>query len=114
MPTEIQGRRMPVTDPTADPLHVLQQPGDYYGPVVGFNGPSPAVFFLLPTATPTDPKWGGAPQDGLHAVCSPPHVFTEEPDGTLTIRESIGAGPNGSYYWHGYLTAGRWELNRSK
>jgi hypothetical protein len=118
MPQEMQGRRIPITKgaegDSQDPYHLVTRPGDYYGPVMGFTGDVPAVFFLLPTATPSDPRWGGAPQDGLHHVCSPPHVFTEERDGTLTIRESIGAGPGGNYYWHGYLTGGRWELTKSR
>lgn len=118
METIWQGRRIPVNpDGTAeqcDPYHLLTKPGDYYGPVMGFTANRPAVFFLLPTATPTDPKWGGAPQDGIHHVCCPPHSFIEEPDGTLTIRESIGAGPSNNYYWHGYLTNGKWELTKSK
>ena len=107
--TRTPGRRIPILDPKDDPYHRLERPGDYYGPVMGFNGDRPAVYFLLPTATPADPKWGGAAADGLHHVCSPPHAFTEQPDGTLTIRESIGAGPASGYYWHGYLTAGVWE-----
>jgi hypothetical protein len=108
-----QGRRIPVvpgaTDEQLDPYHLLTQPGDYYGPVMGFTLDRPAVFFLLPTATASDPKWGGAPQDGMHHVCCPPHSFIEEADGTLTIRESIGTS-----HWHGYLTNGRWELSKSK
>lgn len=103
----MQGRRIP-WDGT-DPLSLLKEPGDYCGPIKGYTSDNLAVYFLLPTATPADPKWGGVPQDGLHHVQSPPHVFTEEPDGTLTIRESIGAGPSGNYYWHGFLTNGWWE-----
>jgi hypothetical protein len=33
----------------------------------------------------------------------PPHVFTEQEDGSLEIRESILSGSCG---WHGYLDAG--------
>ncbi len=92
-----------------DPLEMLQAPGDYYGPVMGYNADKPGVFFLIPTATPGDPKWGGAPQDGVHGVCSPPHRFFEQPDGTLTIRNSIGCGPRDNYYWHGFLIKGVWR-----
>jgi hypothetical protein len=106
----MQGRRIHVVE-GSDPYQMVTQPGDYYGPVFGFNGDSLAVYFLLPTATPSDPKWGGGQADGLHAVCSPPHRFKEETDGSLTIRESIGCGgPAGQYYWHGYLNHGCWEL----
>ena len=111
MPVEMQGRRVTLPE-GADPYSVLKEAGDYCGPDGRSTNGIPAVWFLLPTATPTDPHWGGAPQDGLHHVQSPPHVFKEEPDGTLTIRESIGAGPSGAYYWHGYLNQGRWELTK--
>jgi hypothetical protein len=110
MPQEMKGRRVPVQD-GLDPMTACQQAGDYYGPVVGWTGSKPAVFFLLPIARDIDVHGEAR---SLHHVQSPPHVFTEEQDGTLTIRESIGAGPNGAYYWHGFLTEGRWELNKSK
>jgi hypothetical protein len=100
------GRRLPV--PT-DGHPAPEQPGDYCGPVVGFTGDLPAVFFLKPNAR--DP---GAPKRAraIQHVVSPPHVFTEEPDGTLTITASIGdtAGPSSeSDGWHGYLTKGEWR-----
>ena len=100
-----QGRRIPVTK-GLDPYRALQNAGDYYGPVMGYSGDVPAVFFLLPTAT--NPKMGGG-VDALHHVQSPPHTFTENPDDTLTISASIGAGPSGNYYWHGYLENGQWR-----
>lgn len=96
----MQGRRIPVTDPNDDPYHLVKQPGDYYGPVVGKSGDKPAVFFMPPE---------GEDEPRLHHVCSPPHKFFEQDDGTLTIRDSIGCGPNGNYYWHGFLTNGNWE-----
>ena len=99
------GHRVPVVE-GADPYTMLTQAGDYYGPVRGFSKDNPAVFFLLPIARDPGVKGGAR---ALHHVQSPPHIFTENPDGTLTIRESIGAGPTGNYYWHGYLTAGVWE-----
>ncbi len=118
MPTEMKGRRVPVVV-EVDPVSVVTEPGDYWGPVYGYTGrkkedgtlePLLVVVFLLPiardsTSLPSEAR-------SLHSVCSPPHVFIEEPDGSLTIRESIGAGR--PYYWHGYLTEGRWELNKSK
>lgn len=110
MPTEMRGRRLQLPD-GADPVAVLKDAGDYCGPDRGQRtGGIPAVWFLLPIAR--DP---GVPSEAraLHHVLSPPHVFRVEPDGSLTIRESIGAGHAG-YYWHGYLTEGRWELNKSK
>jgi len=99
------GRRLPVVDgqhPTPE------LPGDYCGPVMGWTGEKSAVFFLKPNAR--DP---GAPRraSSVQHVVSPPHVFTEEPDGTLTITASIGdtAGPGSeSDGWHGHLTKGAW------
>lgn len=104
----MQGRRLPVVTGDDPYLH-LKEAGDYYGPVMGFSGDVPAVFFLLPIARDANVP----PQArSIHHVCSPPHTFTEHPDGTLTIRASIGAGAGepGGYYWHGYLTKGVWEL----
>lgn len=102
----MHGRRIPVADPPVSPTAVLRLPGDYYGPVRGFNGDRPGVFFLLPIA---DDIPGRPEAKGLHCVCSPPHVFTEEPDGSLTITDSIGCGRSEGYYWHGYLTKGEWS-----
>ena len=108
MPVEMQGRRVPLPA-GADPYSILKEAGDYCGPVMGWSGDKPGVYFLLPIAR--DPNAHG-PARSMHHVVSPPHVFHEEPDGTLTIRESIGAGPSGAYYWHGFLNHGCWELNR--
>lgn len=97
---ELKGRRIPVTG-TDDPYWKLTQPGDYYGPVYGFSGDRPAVFYLLPVEGRV-----------LAHVCSPPHVFTEEEDGSLTIRESIlsrWGDETGDKSWHGYLTNGVWK-----
>jgi hypothetical protein len=58
------------------------------------------VSFLLPNG-----------KNGVHHCQEPPHKFTEEPDGTLTITASILAlgGPQGKdHIWHGYLTKGEW------
>jgi hypothetical protein len=86
-----------------------ENPGEYYGPVTGYAGDKPVVFYYKPNAEDAD-----APKAArrMHYVVSPPHVFTEEPDGTLTIRASLGdtAGPGSkSDGWHGYLTKGVWE-----
>lgn len=87
----------------------ITQPGDYYGPVTGYTGDLPAVFFLKPNAR--DPDAPPRARSVQH-VCSPPHRFRECPDGSLEIRESIssrlrrdetGASDDG---WHGYLDEG--------
>lgn len=86
----------------------LEQAGDYAGPVMGFSGPVPAVFFLKPNSR--DPGVPPRARSVQH-VTSPPHVFTEEPDGTLTITASISdlAGPGSeSDGYHCYLTKGEW------
>ncbi len=99
----MQGRRIPVVA-GQDPYLALKEPGDYYGPVMGFSGNVPAVFYFLPVT-------------GTKRFChvqSPPHKFTEEPDDTLTIRESILSRGycndlQQDFEWHGYLTKGIWE-----
>lgn len=100
----MNGRRIPVVQ-GQDPFLALQEPGDYYGPVMGFSGDRPAVFFFLPV--PGTKRF--------HHVQSPPHKITEEADGTLTLRDSIlGRGwcneQNQNYEWHGFLTKGEWTL----
>lgn len=102
----MKGRRLPVVD-GQHPWPEL--PGDYVGPVMGYTGDRPAVFFLKPNAR--DP---GAPARArsVQHVVSPPHTFTEEDDGTLTIAASLGdhAGPGSvSDGWHGYLERGVWR-----
>jgi len=103
MPAEIIGRRLPVVD--GKPA-VLERAGDYCGPVTGFSGPEKAtVFYLLPIARDADAPKGA--RAAFH-VCIPPHVATENPDGSLTLRESIG-----NPHWHGFLNAGhKWSLNK--
>jgi hypothetical protein len=90
-------RRIPVPE-SGDINDVIfrMEPGDYCGPIEGYSGDKPAVFFRLPELGSDDPV------GGIRHVVSPPHVFTEQPDGSLEIRESILA-ENG---WHGYLDAG--------
>lgn len=102
----MKGRRLPVVDgrPTFP-----TEPGDYCGPVSGFTGDRPCVIFLKPHARDDDTPSRGR---SVQHVTSPPHVFTEEDDGTLTIRESIGNTARDSPEsdgWHGYLTRGVWE-----
>lgn len=76
-------RRIPVPDSgDANDVIFRMEPGDYCGPLEGYTGGKPAVFFIH--------------------VASPPHVFTEQDDGSLEIRESILADTG----WHGYLDAG--------
>lgn len=93
-------RRVPVPE-SGDINEVLfdLEPGDYCGPVDGYSGGKPAVFFRLPVPA-------GHPDAGIRHVASPPHVFTEQPDGSLQIRESILAVRQGGGGWHGYLDAG--------
>lgn len=86
-----------------------ENPGEYFGPVTGYTGGKPAVFFLKPNA-----RDAGAPSRAriIQHVVSPPHVFTEEADGSLTISASIGdtAGSSAvSDGWHGYLERGVWR-----
>ena len=96
------GRRLPLgTFPT--------EPGDYMGPMMGYTGDKPAVFFLKPHARDENiPAWGRSVQ---HCT-SPPHTFHENEDDTLSITASIGDtrgdGSEGSDGWHGYLTNGEW------
>lgn len=100
----MKGRRV-------ESMDAIDKPGDYFGPATGWTGDKPAVFFLKPNARDDDaPKHARSVQH----VTSPPHVFTEEDDGTLTIAASIsdrrthdptGLGSDG---WHGFLTRGEW------
>lgn len=109
------GRRLTVTT-DRDGRHHFEmpiRPGDYVGPVRGYtSGDIPAVLFLKPNARDED-----APPRArsIQHVVSPPHVFTEQPDGSLEIRESISnltlrGGAETDDGWHGYLDAGhRWR-----
>lgn len=96
-------------------LNTPSKPGDYCGPITGYTGDRPAVFFLKPNA-----RDAGVPAHArsVQHVTSPPHTFHEEPDGTLTITASIsdirtsdteGVTNLGSDGWHGYLTCGEWS-----
>ena len=103
----MKGRRIPIT--TNGEFPAVEQPGDYCGPIMGWTGDKPCVFFLKPNSRDADaPKRARSVQH----VVSPPHVFTEEADGTLTITASISdlAGENSvSDAWHGFLTKGEWR-----
>lgn len=91
-------------------LNTPQNPGEYWGPIMGYTGKLPAVFFLKPNSR--DPGVPAIARSVQH-VTSPPHKFFEEPDGTLTITASIGdtrRGSSESDGWHGYLTRGEWVL----
>jgi hypothetical protein len=90
-------------------LAAVDRPGDYYGPVTGYTGTLPAVFFLKPNARDENVPPCAR---GVQHVCSPPHTFRECPDGSLEIRPSIsnlmrgdttGASDDG---WHGFLDEG--------
>ncbi len=76
------------------------------GPITGYTGDAPAVFFLKPNAR--DSGVEAMTRSIQHAV-SPPHTFRECPDGSLEIRESLGdMHEGGSDGWHGYLDEGHW------
>jgi hypothetical protein len=99
-------RRVPVPE-SGDINEVFPlEPGDYVGPYRGYTGDRACVMFVLPSGDlPAD---GRGAHDSHRHVTSPPHVFTEQPDGSLQIRESIltlEKGPDG-LPWHGYLDAG--------
>lgn len=84
-------------------------PGSYCGPVGGYTGDKPAVMFLKPNARDADAPAGAR---SVQHVCSPPHTFTEEADGSLTISPSISdtrIGGSVSDGWHGYLERGVWR-----
>lgn len=103
----MKGRRLPVAEDGT--FEMPTEPGDYVGPVKGFTGDVPAVFFLKPNAR--DPDAPIARARAVQHVTSPPHMFTEEDDGSLTITASIAdtAGKSTeSDGWHGYLTRGEW------
>jgi hypothetical protein len=86
----------------------IEQPGDYYGPTTDYTG-VPAVFFLKPNARDE----GVPPRSrSVQHVCSPPHTFWENPDGSLSIQPSISnltrgdTGGDTDDGWHGYLDPG--------
>lgn len=83
----------------------IVEPGDYFGPVTGYTGDKPSVFFKLPPDAKDVP-----PSRAIHHVASPPHVFRECDDGSLEIRESIlsrtRSGDEDIQIWHGYLDEG--------
>ena len=79
----------------------LEHAGDYCGPVMGFTGERPAVFFVLPNGNDEGHV------ASIRHVTSPPHVFMEEDDGTLTIQPSISFEDRDRY--HGYLENGTWR-----
>lgn len=89
---QLIGRRVPTVDS-------ITKPGDYCGPVWGYTGNRLSVFYLLPNAHDEDASEG---QRVVHHVTSPPHVFRECADGSLEVRNSIGAFP----FWHGWLDEG--------
>ena len=115
----MKGRRLPVIiDAEGKPrLNIPLEPGDYCGPLIGYTGDLPAVFFLKPNARDVDAV--GIARSIQH-VTSPPHTFRECADGSLEIRNSIGdmhdsyddgnAVTQVSDGWHGYLNEGHnWE-----
>lgn len=77
----------------------IERAGDYCGPITGLTDDKVACFFLLPNARDEGAQGG---QRAVHHVTFPPHRYRECEDGSLEIRESIGAMP----WWHGYLDEG--------
>lgn len=110
MPLELKGRRIPIInlgtqpEPMVGEMPVLELAGDYCGPFKDKIKGVLVLYYLLPVARDAD-KHGHA--RSVHHLVSPPHRIIEEPDGSLTIRESIGS-PD----WHGFLNAGSWELTK--
>src|SRR5580692_4069342 len=93
----MKGKRLPLGE-------FPKNPGEYMGPITGYSGELPAVFFLKPNARDV-----GAPAcaRAIQHVVSPPHTFRECPDGSLEIRNSLGDMHGGvSDGWHGYLNEG--------
>jgi hypothetical protein len=108
----MKGRRIPTGLPEGQrkvgSFPALEMPGDYCGPMYGYTGDKPAVFFLKPNA-----RDHNAPPraKSVQHVIMPPHRFVENNDGTLTIEGSIGDTAHGteSDGWHGFLSAGNWH-----
>lgn len=92
----MKGIRVPVPENQACALAVIEAGnGSYCGP-----DNERRVYFRLPNGA-----------NGVFHCKEPPHKFTEEPDGTLTITASILATwghADGDHTWHGYLTKGEW------
>ena len=92
---------------TNNPRPIPELTGDYFWPFIGTIGDKPCVWFLksMPVI------WYLAAGAYRQHVVSPPHVLTEEPDGTLTITASVGdkAKDSESEGWHGFLTEGEWR-----
>jgi hypothetical protein len=87
-------------DPSGKPrMNMPMEPGDYCGPLKGYTGDLEACFFLLPNSRDPEAPSG---QRSVHHVTFPPHTYRECPDGSLEIRNSIGAMP----FWHGFLNEG--------
>lgn len=110
MPIEMEGRRIPLVnlgscpEPMVGEMPIIECAGDYSGPFKDKIAGVLVVYYLLPNARDEGVSGNGR---SIRHVVSPPHRFIEEADGSLTIRESIAAP-----HWHGFLTKGRWQLNR--
>lgn len=92
------GRRRPLVDtevgPRMDDVFIEEwELGDYAGPVIGYTGEHPSVFYRLPNGE-------------VGHVSTRVHKVVEEDDGTVTIDPSILNQPSG---WHGYLEHGVWR-----
>lgn len=101
-------RRIPVPEDRHDVEGLLEQAGDYCGPVARPDDGTTSVYFLLPIARDDGVDPGAR---SVFRVAQPPHTFRECPDGSLEVRASIacygGDGAGGSVeLWHGYLDEG--------
>lgn len=99
------GRRLPVTE--GHPVPELA--GDYCGPLKGYSGDLPAVFYLLPIAR--DEGVHPEARSIRHVLIGPGHhQAVEEADGSLTLKGSVLAKTAaGVQLWHGHLTRGVWK-----
>lgn len=96
----VKGRRLDVVLVDGKPdlnACMPHEPGDYVGPIVGYTGDKPALFYVLPNHPA-----GATPRH----ITFPPHSCFEQADGSLTVTPSIEH--TGEPYYHGYLTAGEW------
>jgi hypothetical protein len=82
----------------------IENPCDYYGPTTEFTH-HPSVFFLKPNAHDSGVR------GGIQHCSMPPHIFSENDDGSLTISPSISDTIRGgaSDGWHGFLENGIWR-----
>lgn len=88
-----------------DSITAISEPGDYYGPLKGYNGNNVTCYFLLPIAR--DP---GVPRSvcSIQNVGFPLSAYRECKDGSLEIYNviTVYADDGVTCYWQGYLDEG--------